>query len=57
MLPQELRTPLSIMISESDYLLGQEQQPEIYKSHISGIVDDLKKLNSQLNTLLGISAD
>ena len=51
----ELRTPLSIMISESDYVLGKEQQPEIYKKHISGIVDDLKKLNSQLNTLLELA--
>lgn len=51
----ELRTPLSIMISESDYILGQEQQPEIYKRHISGIVDDLKKLNSQLSTLLELA--
>jgi signal transduction histidine kinase len=51
----ELRTPLSIMISESDYVLGQEQQLEIYKKHISGIVDDLKKLNSQLNTLLELA--
>lgn len=51
----ELRTPLSIMISESDYVLGQEQKPEIYKRHISGIVEDLKKLNSQLNTLLELA--
>ncbi|NCA77565.1 MAG: HAMP domain-containing histidine kinase, partial [Alphaproteobacteria bacterium] len=51
----ELRTPLSIMISESDYILGQERQSEIYIKHISGIADDLKKLNSQLNTLLELA--
>jgi signal transduction histidine kinase len=51
----ELRTPLSIMISESDYILGQEQPPEIYREHIWGIVNDLKKLNSQLNTLLELA--
>ena len=51
----ELRTPLSIMISESEYVIGQERQPEIYIKHISGIVDDIKKLNSQLNTLLELA--
>jgi len=51
----ELRTPLSIMISESDFLLSHEQKPEDYESHISGLVDDLKKLNSQLNTLLELA--
>jgi len=51
----ELRTPLSIMISESDYILRKEQQPEIYIKHITEIVNDLKKLNSQLNTLLELA--
>jgi len=48
----ELRTPLTIMISEADFLLSHEHSPEEVNRHISGMVDDLKKLNRQLNTLL-----
>lgn len=51
----ELRTPLSIIISESDYILAREQEGEDYRRHISGITEDLKKLNSQLNTLLELA--
>ncbi len=51
----ELRTPLSIIISESDYILAREQEGEDYMRHISGITEDLKKLNSQLNTLLELA--
>lgn len=51
----ELRTPLSIMISESDFLLSHEQEPEDYKKHISGLMEDLKEINIQLNTLLELA--
>jgi two-component system, OmpR family, sensor histidine kinase ArlS len=51
----ELRTPLSIMISESDYLLSRERKEEEYTDHISGLVRDLKKLNSLLNSLLELA--
>lgn len=51
----ELRTPLSIMIVESDYILSKEQNAEQYKNHISNLVMDLKKLNTQLNSLLELA--
>ena len=51
----ELRTPLTVMIGESDYLLSREQKPEEYINHISGLVTDLKKLNSLLNSLLELA--
>ncbi len=51
----ELRTPLTIMISESDFLLSHEHKTEEYKKHVSGLVNDLKELNRQLNTLLEIA--
>ena len=51
----ELRTPLSVMISESDYLLSHEQNTEVYRNHILVLVKDLRKLNSQLNTLLELA--
>ncbi|MCK9613630.1 MAG: HAMP domain-containing sensor histidine kinase [Bacteroidales bacterium] len=51
----ELRTPLSVMILESDYLLSKEQSAEGYKKHISRLVNDLKKLNTQLNSLLELA--
>jgi signal transduction histidine kinase len=51
----ELRTPLTIMISESDYLLGRKRNEKEYIQHISGLVDDLKTLNSLINSLLELA--
>ncbi|HNW88812.1 MAG TPA: HAMP domain-containing sensor histidine kinase [Bacteroidales bacterium] len=51
----ELRTPLSVMILESDYFLSKEHSTEHYNQHISGLVADLKKLNTQLNSLLELA--
>jgi signal transduction histidine kinase len=51
----ELRTPFAIMIAESDYILGKERKSEEYIKHISGMVDDLRKLNMLLNSLLELA--
>lgn len=51
----ELRTPISVMLVESDYILSHEQSLEEYKKHITNIVYDLKKLNSQLTSLLELA--
>ncbi|HPT20463.1 MAG TPA: HAMP domain-containing sensor histidine kinase [Bacteroidales bacterium] len=51
----ELRTPLSVMISESDYLLSRRRKEEEYIEHISGTVNDLKKLNALINSLLELA--
>jgi signal transduction histidine kinase len=51
----ELRTPLSVMIVESDYILSREQTNEEYKTHITNLVNDLKTLNAQLNSLLELA--
>jgi two-component system sensor histidine kinase ArlS len=51
----ELRTPLTIMIGESDYLLSRKRKQEEYIYHISGLVNDLKTLNSLLNSLLELA--
>lgn len=51
----ELRTPLSVMISESDYLLSHKREKEEYIRHISALIDDLKTLNSMLNSLLELA--
>lgn len=51
----ELRTPLSVMIVESDYILSKDLQPNEYKSHIANLVQDLKKLNAQMNSLLELA--
>jgi signal transduction histidine kinase len=51
----ELRTPLTVMISESDYLLSRKRNPEEYIKHITGLVNDLKTLNSLLNSLLELA--
>jgi len=51
----ELRTPLTVMIGESDYLLSHEQDKEKYINHISGLLDDLRKINVLLNSLLELA--
>jgi len=51
----ELRTPLTVMIGESDYLLSRERNKEDYINHISGLVNDLKKINALLNSLLELA--
>jgi signal transduction histidine kinase len=51
----ELRTPLTVMIGESDYLLSHERNKENYITHISRLVNDLKKLNALLNSLLELA--
>jgi two-component system, OmpR family, sensor histidine kinase ArlS len=51
----ELRTPLSIMISESDYILSRERIKEEYVNHISGLITDLKKINTLINSLLELA--
>jgi signal transduction histidine kinase len=51
----ELRTPLAIMIAESDYILSKDRDSEIYKSHVSSLVEDLRKMNSLINSLLELA--
>lgn len=51
----ELRTPLTVMIGESDYLLSSERKKEEYVNHISVLANDLKKLNTLLNSLLELA--
>jgi signal transduction histidine kinase len=51
----ELRTPLSVMISESDYILSHERNKDEYITHISGLIEDLKRLNTILNNLLELA--
>lgn len=51
----ELRTPLTVMISESDFVINHETETEEYKRHIIRMVEDLKRLNAQLNILLELA--
>jgi signal transduction histidine kinase len=51
----ELRTPLSVMIVESDYMVCKEHTLEDYKKHTTGLVNDLKRLNAQLTSLLELA--
>lgn len=51
----ELRTPLTIMNVESDYLLSRDRTTEEYKTHIAGLMSDIRKLNSLLNSLLELA--
>lgn len=51
----ELRTPLAIMIAESDYILSRSRDSEEYKSHLAGLVEDLRKMNSLINSLLELA--
>ncbi len=51
----ELRTPLSVMILESDFLLNKSRSEEEYKEHVVALVNNLKRLNAQLNSLLELA--
>jgi signal transduction histidine kinase len=51
----ELRTPLTVMIVGSDYVLSRERKSEEYVTHIAALVDDLKLLNTLLNSLLELA--
>jgi signal transduction histidine kinase len=51
----ELRTPLTVMISESDYILSRKREQVEYINHIINLVNDLKTLNSLLNSLLELA--
>jgi two-component system, OmpR family, sensor histidine kinase ArlS len=51
----ELRTPVSVMVSESEYLLSHDRTKAEYVKHISGVISDLKKLNALLNSLLDLA--
>lgn len=51
----ELRTPLTVMIGESDYFLSRERNQEEYINQISGLVNDLKNLNTLINSLLELA--
>lgn len=51
----ELRTPLAIMIAESDYILSRSRDTEEYRGHLAGLVEDLRKMNSLINSLLELA--
>lgn len=51
----ELRTPVSVMISESEYILSHQRTNDEYASHITRLISDLKKLNTLLNSLLELA--
>lgn len=51
----ELRTPLAVMIAESDYIVSRKRDPEEYENHITRMVDDLRKLNLLINSLLELA--
>lgn len=51
----ELRTPLAIMIAESDYILSRSRNSEEYIAHISGLTEDLRKMNTLINSLLELA--
>lgn len=51
----ELRTPLAVIVVETNYLLSKERKTEEYINHFSKLVEDLKKMNTLLNSLLELA--
>ena len=51
----ELRTPLAIMIAESDYILSRTRKKEDYTSHIFSLIEDLRRMNTLINSLLELA--
>ncbi|HLP74723.1 MAG TPA: HAMP domain-containing sensor histidine kinase [Bacteroidales bacterium] len=51
----ELRTPLSVMIGESEYFLNRNRSLDEYQKQLSGLVIELKNMNSLINSLLELA--
>ena len=51
----ELRTPLTVMIGGSDYILSHERSVDEYKGHISDLINDLRRLNGVVSSLLELA--
>lgn len=51
----ELRTPITIMIAESDYFLTRDHTLDEYRKHILNHSEDVKQLNQQINSLLHLA--
>lgn len=51
----ELKTPVSVMIAESDYFLNNKHSDEEYRTHLSEMIIDLKKFNTYINSLLDLA--
>jgi signal transduction histidine kinase len=51
----ELRTPLAIMIAENEYIMSKDRSTEEYTNHLMGLQEDLRNLNSLLNSLLELA--
>ncbi len=48
----ELRTPFSVMLMETEYMLNKDRQAEEYREHLHKLSDDIRKLNGLVNSLL-----
>lgn len=51
----ELRTPLAIMIAGSEYILSRERSKEEYVQQLTELRDNLRYLNTLLNSLLELA--
>lgn len=51
----ELRTPITIIVAEIDYLLMQERKVDVYQRSLITISDDLKKFNETMTALFFLS--
>ena len=51
----ELKTPLAVMIAESEYLLSKDKSVEEYKNHIKKNIEYVHKFNDHLNNLLELA--
>lgn len=51
----ELKTPLAVMIAESEYLLSKDKSEEEYKNHIKKNIEYVHKFNDHLNNLLELA--
>lgn len=51
----ELKTPLSVMQAESEYLLSKDQTREVYTSHLKKNIEYIKRFTEHLNNLLELA--
>lgn len=51
----ELKNPLTVMLSQLEVTLMKERNPEIYKSTLESLVEDVKELNDIVDNLMQLS--
>lgn len=51
----ELKTPVSVMIAESEYILHGDHREDDYRKYLSQVIGDMKMMDYHINSLLDLA--